>query len=218
MMMGHYSGAFLAKRIAPGVPLWAAFLGVQLVDIAVAVLVLAGVERVSFEEGLASNALVLEHMPYTHSLLASALWAAAAFAVVRKMAPRAGRLVAWGMAVAVLSHWFGDVLVHRADMSLLGGGVFGKFGLGLWNYPLVGLIVEIGLLGGTAIWASVPGGPLYSARRGVGLLVAAMIAIQTADILGFMPPILTEAELVWGGLCLFLGLPAIAYRAARAAD
>lgn len=216
MMMGHYSGAFLAKRMAPGLPLWAAFLGVQLVDIVFSVLVLFGIERVSFDETLASNPLVLEHMPYTHSLLATALWAAAAFGLVRRLAPKAAPVVAGAMAFAVLSHWVGDVLVHRPDMSFFGGAVFGKFGFGLWDIPWLGLGVEFGLLGGSALWASTRGGPLYDSRGAVGLLVAVMVAAQLAAVLG--PPILSKPELVGGGLCLFLGLPLLARRAARSAE
>ena len=59
--------------MAPRTPLFALFVAVQLVDILWASFILAGVEHAALDPSLASNALVLYHMPYTHSLLATAV-------------------------------------------------------------------------------------------------------------------------------------------------
>ncbi len=76
MFVGHFSVAFVAQRVEPRVLLWALLLAAQLVDVAWALL-LAGRERASLNASLPSNPLVLEHMPYSHSLLATGLWAPA---------------------------------------------------------------------------------------------------------------------------------------------
>ena len=74
MFVGHYSAAFIAKRLEPRLPLWSLLLAVQLVDVVWAVLVLLGIERATIDFSLPGNPLVLSYMPYTHSLPATLLW------------------------------------------------------------------------------------------------------------------------------------------------
>jgi membrane-bound metal-dependent hydrolase YbcI (DUF457 family) len=191
VLAGHYSAAFLAKAAAPRTPLWLLALAVQLVDVLFAGLVLAGVERMSLDASLPSNPLVLEHMPYTHSLLGTLVWAAlAGFATYH--AARIRRLpasssvaasTAVAVAAAVASHWLLDVLVHRPDMTLF--GVPPKLGLGLWNFPAPALALELGLLVASA-QACLRSGALPA--RGVFVLVGALAAVQLATLLS--PPAL----------------------------
>ena len=99
MLAGHYSAAFLAKTAAPRTPLWLLALAVQLVDVLWAGFVLLGVERLRLDPSLPSNPLVLEYMPYTHSLVGTLLWAGiAGFAVRRWLGSTAA---AWAVAAAV---------------------------------------------------------------------------------------------------------------------
>src|ERR1700694_3704481 len=84
MFIGHYGPSFAIKAIRPAIPLWLLFIAVQLVDVAWAVLVLVGMEKVRIVPGItASNPLDLYYMPYTHSLVAAILWAAAAIVLCR---------------------------------------------------------------------------------------------------------------------------------------
>lgn len=46
------------------------------------------------------------------------------------------------MGATVLSHFLLDVLVHRADLPLLGGDSY-KIGLGLWNYIFASSLIEL---------------------------------------------------------------------------
>src|ERR1700687_547968 len=86
MFIGHYGPSFAIKAIRPAIPLWPLFIAVQLVDVAWAVLVLLGMEKVRIVPGItASNPLDLYYMPYTHSLVAAALWAVAAIALCRPL-------------------------------------------------------------------------------------------------------------------------------------
>src|ERR1700693_3000234 len=106
MFVGHYGPSFAAKAIRPAIPLWLAFIAVQLVDVAWAVLVILGIEKVRIVPGItASNPLDLYYMPYTHSLVAALLWSAGAFAVYRLAVRRGGNSAAVIAAAAVFSHW-----------------------------------------------------------------------------------------------------------------
>src|SRR6185503_11274974 len=138
MFVGHYGPSFAIKAARPSVPLWLAFVAVQLVDVVWAILVLAGVEKVRIVPGItATNPFDLYYMPYTHSLLAAVLWSVIAAVAYRFLARVDGWLAAAIVGAAVFSHWILDLLVHRPDLPLYGNAH--KVGLGLWNYPALGL-------------------------------------------------------------------------------
>jgi hypothetical protein len=151
MFVGHYAGALVAKAIEPRAPLWSYVLACQAMDIAWGGLIIAGVEKVSVDHSLPGSALVLSHMPYTHSLPAAALWSVAVavgLALLLKLPKRAGLFV----GLAVLSHWLLDFLVHRPDLPLLWSGP--KVGLGLWDHAVLEQAIEMGLLAmAAAAWA-----------------------------------------------------------------
>lgn len=176
MFIGHYSTAFLARRIAPALPLPVWFIASQLIDLSWSVLVLADIEKLRVIPGFtASNGLDLYFMPYTHSLPAALLWGMAAALVtwlyMRPGTQRVRTAAAVGMVVA--SHWVLDLLVHVPDLPLWFDGA--KAGLGWWNYRIFALLLELALL-----WAAVllcmqsPG----VKRRRYLLLGAAMSIVQ----------------------------------------
>ena len=151
MFVGHYAAALAAKAVEPRAPLWTLVGAAQLVDIGWSSLVMAGVERVSFDPGLAGSPLVLEYMPWTHSLPAALAWSAGALLLARVFR------LPWGAAIAigltVFSHWALDLLVHRPDLELWPGGE--KVGLGFWNYATAEKTLEMGLIalaGGAWLW------------------------------------------------------------------
>lgn len=182
MFTGHYAAAFAAKAAAPRVPLWLFFVCVQLVDIAWALLVMAGVERVSLDASLPSNPLVLESMPYTHSLVATVFWSGGAGLLAWKFLPNSlgaanRRLAAGAIALAVASHWLGDLLVHRPDLAIVGERW--KLGFGLWDQPVLALALEIGLVVGAANWCA---GRVNPATRLRVLGVAALLVLAQAGM------------------------------------
>jgi len=183
VLAGHYSAAFLAKAAAPRTPLWLLALAVQLVDVLFAGFVLAGVERMSLDPSLPSNPLVLEYMPFTHSLLGTLVWAGVAALAMRRWLGSAGAVA---VAAAVCSHWLLDVMVHRPDMTLWGAPP--KLGLGLWNFPAPALALELGLLLASALACLRSGALPASRRRAVLVLVGALAAVQLATLLS--PPAL----------------------------
>lgn len=186
MFVGHYSVALAGKVAGPGVPLWVLLLAAQFVDVLWTLFVLLGIEQVRLDPALASNPLDLHHMPYTHSLLGTALWAGVAGLLAARIAWLGGTLRA-GILVGlvVLSHWPLDLLVHRPDLTLWGAPP--KLGLGLWNAPFVAWLLELVLLGAAAaFWAS-RGALSARSRRMLAGGVAALAALQTAVVLGPIP-------------------------------
>jgi hypothetical protein len=143
MFIGHFAPAFVAAAASPRSPgLGTLFVAGQLVDWGFFTLAMVGVEAMRIEPG--ATAMVpydLYHMPYTHSLLGTAIWALA-FALVIWIAKRnaVGGMLA---GVVVLTHWLLDWLTHRPDLTLAGGS--DTFGLGLWNYPAIAMPLEIGI-------------------------------------------------------------------------
>ena len=136
MFVGHYAASLALKRVDKNASLGMLFLAVQLVDILFFPFVLMGIEHFNIVENYTeSTHFELYFMPYTHSLLASFLLAVGVYIVFRFIPPKETankNKTAILMAVAVLSHWFLDLIVHTPDLPLLGDNS-AKLGFGLWN-------------------------------------------------------------------------------------
>ena len=202
MFIGHYSASFVAKGVAPSVPLWLLLVAAQLVDIAWGLLIFSGVEHATLDATLPSSPLVLQHMPYTHSLVATFVWSLIAFTVAKKAFHFAIR-ESVAVALVVASHWFFDLLVHRPDLPLLVNAP--KLGFGLWNYPALAYGLEISLLL-FAVWFCVRAMPVRADRRRVWYGFALVLAvIQTMILIGPKPPTLTA--MVAFALLLYVTIP-----------
>ena len=144
MFAGHFAAAFVAagaSRRAPSLP--TLFVGAQLVDWGFFALAVVGIEKMRVEPGATEMVpFDLYHMPYTHSLLGTAIWALA-FGLFLAFRMRDIVPALLGMLV-VLSHWLLDLLTHRPDLTLAGGEH--RYGLGLWNYPWIAIPLELGLI------------------------------------------------------------------------
>jgi hypothetical protein len=148
MFIGHFAPALIAAthKDAPKLPVL--FIAAQLVDWAFFGLLLTGAEKMRFREGTSvMNPMDLYHMPYTHSLVGSAVWALA-FALLVWIASK-NRMSAILSGMVVLSHWFLDWLVHVPDLTIAGQAP--KLGLGLWNYPAIEMPLELALIFGS-LW------------------------------------------------------------------
>jgi hypothetical protein len=185
MFIGHFAPAMLAatSKKAPSLPVL--FIGAQLVDWAFFALLLTGAEAMRVTPGIsAMNPMDLYHMPYTHSLVGASIWATA-FGALLWLATqnRAGALLA---AAVVLSHWFLDWLVHVPDLTIAGSPP--KLGLGLWNYPMIEMPLELFLTFG-ALW-------LYARARKPGIvplltLGSVMLLLQAVNWFGPVEPEVT---------------------------
>ncbi len=150
MFIGHFAPAFVAAAVSPERPrLGAMFVAAQLADWAFFSLAMVGVENMRIDPD--ASVMVpfdLYDMPFTHSLIGTAILAAAFLGVVA-IWQRNLRLGVLAGLVA-LSHWFADWLMHVPDLTL--GGTPPKFGLGLWNYPWVAMPFELVLTFGAFVY------------------------------------------------------------------
>ena len=151
MLIGHYGPAFIIKAIDKRVPLWGLFIAVQVPDIIWGILILLGVEKANINPSLTSNPLDLSYMPYSHGLLSCIVYSLLIVAILLLFKTK--KQIAWWMGLAVFSHWLLDFLSHRPDLPVYGDTM--KIGLGLWNYPTLAVIVEVGIFVVGAIWYAV---------------------------------------------------------------
>ncbi|MBA2543496.1 MAG: hypothetical protein H0V17_27895 [Deltaproteobacteria bacterium] len=204
MFVGHYGPAFALKRFVPESSLFALCIGVQLVDIAWGVFVLAGIEHVRIVPGFTEcNSLDLHHIPYTHSLIAAVVWSViggiAAWLYAGRKSPRIGVAA----ALAVASHWILDLLMHRPDLPLYGDS---KVGLGLWNYRWPALFAELISLGiGLALYATSTRPRDAIGRAGPLVLFVALTGAQLVNLL--LDPATTPQATAISGLLSFVSIP-----------
>lgn len=194
MFIGHWAPALLAapQKDAPSLPVL--FVAAQLVDWAFFGFLALGIEHMRVVPGFtATNPMDLYHMPYTHSLLGSAIWAvifaAVLFGITRN------RMAALIGAAVVLSHWLLDLLVHAPDLTLAGGSP--KLGLGLWNHPAIEMPLELAItFGALAYYAR--------QRRPAALPVLALGAILLLlQGINWFGPVDSEVTLATTALAFF---------------
>ncbi|MXP43732.1 hypothetical protein [Allopontixanthobacter sediminis] len=193
MFIGHWAPAFAAAAISPKAPkLGTLFVAGQLVDWGFAILAMGGVEKLRVVPGItAMNSMDLYHMPYTHSLLGTAIWAAA-FALIVFVWQKnfTGALIA---GAVVLSHWFVDLLVHRPDLTITGAPP--PVGLGLWNYPLIAIPLELAITIAAFAWyVRRTRGPIVPPMILLGLL----LVLQFSNWFGPQPSSIGPAVLLAG--------------------
>lgn len=148
MFVGHYAAAFALKGKEKSLSLGALFIAVQFVDILFFPFALLGIENLHFKENFTEvNDFVMDYYPFTHGLIGSLFWALLFYFIyyfiVAKNKPKRKR-IAFFMALAVLSHWFADLLVHTPDLPIVNDEP--KFGFGLWKNKLATFVLEAVLL------------------------------------------------------------------------
>lgn len=211
MFIGHYAASFALKKLAPRTSLRSLLLGVQFVDILFMIFILFGIERMRLIPGTtASNALQLDFMPYTHSLVGSVLWAVAAFLLFRfALLPRsfgaARNVVAGAVSASVLSHYFFDVPMHIPDLPLFGDDSY-KLGFGLWNNRTASIALEFFLTLGTFalyLTASKPGKG-FAGKFGMPIFGCLLLVICVVQY--FLPPPGTILVFSLQALASYLGI------------
>lgn len=186
MFVGHFGVAMAAQKVAPGPSLGTLVLAAQLVDGVWPIFLLLGWERVEIVPGItAATPLLFVSYPYTHSLAAGALWAAAlagGYYLLRR--DRGGAL--W-IGALVLSHWVLDFVSHRPDLPLWPGGP--RVGLGLWRSLPASIVTELALLGfGAWLYAKVTRPRDRIGTYAFAAFVALLAAIYVSSVFGPPPP------------------------------
>ena len=189
MFIGHFAVALAAKRAAPAVSLGMLILACQFADLLWPVLVLAGVEHFAIVPGITAVApFDFQSYPYSHSLVALAVWGALAALIYRAVRRASTTTALVVIAGLVVSHWVLDVISHRPDMPLTIGGDT-KLGFELWASPATTLIVEHLMFGvGLALYARATRPIDRTGSWALYGLVVFLLVMNFANMFGPPPP------------------------------
>jgi membrane-bound metal-dependent hydrolase YbcI (DUF457 family) len=203
MLAGHLAVALGTKRIEPTLPLWALVGAALWLDLLWPVLLLSGIEAVRVSPGdTAFTNLAFDRYPWTHSLVMSMAWAAAAAALARALR------MSWRGAVTlgalVLSHWVLDFVTHRPDLPLWPDGP--TVGLGLWD-SIAGTLAVEGAIYLAAVWLYVRGNPGRDRVGRLALLALALFIGLLWVTQPVAPPPPSDGAVAWGALTMWLLLP-----------
>jgi hypothetical protein len=186
MYVGHYAASLALKRFEKRASLGVLFLAVQFVDIVFFPFVLLGIERLNIVENFTqSTHFELEYMPYTHSLVAFLIWSGLAYALFRWVVVKS-HSVAMVVALAVMSHWLLDVIVHTPDLPIW-SDASPKLGLGLWNNAIATYALEAALLlAGLWLYLRSTSASSRAGKYGMAIFVVALLLVNIANIFGPM--------------------------------
>lgn len=187
MFIGHFGLSFAAKKAAPKVSLATLFIATQFVDILWPFMLIFNIEKVAVTPGYTKvNSYEFLYFPYTHSLFMGLVWGiltALIYFLIKK--DTRGAIV---IGLCVISHWFLDLVVHRADLPITPFGNY-KAGFGLWNHVAATLIVELIIFfGGLFIYTSITRAKNKKGSRGLWALAALLILVTISNTFGPTPP------------------------------
>ena len=190
MLAGHYAPAYVLRATFPRISLLTFFLAVQAPDIVFFLLALLGIEHVSVNPAVRGPlGMDLLFIPYTHSLALTLAYGTVIVAACG-LVGRRWRLGA-AVALAVVSHWAFDYIVHVHDLPLAPDSAV-RLGLGLWQYSAAAYALEVVLIVGAAIWLArtlPPGRP----RHWIYFSAVVLVLSQTNYML--TPPPATTTRL-----------------------
>ena len=168
-----------------------------------------GVERASYDpEASVFLRAVYEYYPYTHSLFTNVTIALLVSYIVYKFINKKWAIVT---GIAVLSHWFLDVIVHVPDVPVFFDSL--KIGLGLWSYPLLTLVLEVGLLT-IAFWLFLKNLTTTRTRKwAIGIYLFLTIFYVGSYFAPAIPP--TPYQIGIFGLLIYGGIPVAAFFAEK---
>lgn len=197
MFIGHYGLAFAAKKIDKAPSFAILFIAVQFLDLLWPIFVLTGIETFEIDPGnTILTPLNFTSYPYSHSLLMTIVWAVS-FAIIYFVFTKnkKGSLL---LGILVLSHLILDFISHRPDLQLSQFSDF-KVGLGLWNIPIIEIVLETGLfLTGVYLYFNAVNPKLKIAFWS---LIIFLLTIHFMNIFGPPPPsikaVAWSANLMW---------------------
>ncbi|MCP4214406.1 MAG: hypothetical protein GY765_07100 [bacterium] len=144
MFAGHLGVGLALKKAEKGSNLGWLFFASLFPDFLLGILVLSGMESIHITADFAQLHYPLFSFPYSHGLIAVLCWSALFFLVVKFFSRDKAGSTKKGLILGacVFLHYMADVIVHVAEMPLLGNNS-PKIGLGLWNHLYLGLAFEM---------------------------------------------------------------------------
>jgi len=177
MFAGHLGAALAIGRAERAVNV-GVFIAALLQDFLLWIFVILGWESADIPANFASTHQPEFVFPYSHGLVASVAWSVLAgglaFALLSRLPTRSRAAVL--VAVAVLSHWALDALVHRPELPLAFSGSR-RVGLALWNHMPVALTLEALLV--------VVGLCLFISGTRIGRTKSIALAVLSLVVMGF---------------------------------
>jgi hypothetical protein len=177
MFAGHIGAALAIGRAEREVNVGVFIAAALLLDLLLWLFVLLGLESVIIPADFVDTHQPRFVFPYSHGLLASVVWSAVAgvlgLAFYSHLKQRwwAATLI----AVAVLSHWLLDALVHQPELPLAGSSSH-AVGMGLWRHMPVALTLEAAIVA-VGLCLFVPGSRI---ARGKSLTLIALNLVVMA--------------------------------------
>jgi len=139
MFIGHYGVGLASKKAGKNISLGTLFMAAQWLDLLWPIFLVLNIEHVTIHPGdTKMTPLNFDYYPFSHSLLFVIIWSVLFGFVYYFLRKNLKNSII--LALLVLSHWVLDLFVHRPDLALYPGGPFE--GLGLWNYPVIEIILE----------------------------------------------------------------------------
>ncbi|MBN4046662.1 hypothetical protein JYU02_01545 [bacterium AH-315-P15] len=174
--VNHAITALAIKKAAPAAPLAPLLISVQTMEILWVGFHFAGLEWTEVADSARSIADVsLAHMPWSHSVLTTAL-VAVLFGIMAKLIWKRW-VIALALAIGVLSHIALDLLLHAPDVQMVPWISEPKYGLGFYgSAPAIAWVIELAY--GLIVWRMAGGGK--------GLL-ALVVLFNAAAFTSYMP-------------------------------
>jgi len=197
MFIGHFAVGLLAKKNQQLPSLAMLFIAVQLLDLIWPVLVLLGIESLSIDPGNTKlTHLNFEFYPYSHSLFMAVGWSLL-FGLCYYLFTK-NKSGSWLLSGLVLSHWVLDFISHRPDLPLSPFTDL-KVGLGLWNFPVGAIGLELVLIGvGAFLYfrSAIP-----KRKTAYWILIGFLVVVHLMNLFGPPPPnamaVAWSANLMW---------------------
>jgi len=156
------------------------------IDMLWSVFILVGIEHARIVPGITkAMPLDLQYIGISHSLVGATGWGILLGGVY--FALHKDRRAALVLFVGVISHFLLDWISHGPDMPILPNGP--RVGLGLWNYPVPALLVEVALvLGGLALYMRTTRPRAAGSSTWLFVLVGVLLMINVGAYFGPPPP------------------------------
>jgi hypothetical protein len=198
MFIGHFAVGFGSKRAAPRTSLATLFAAALLADLLWPIFLLLHAEHVEIDASAGGfTPLRFTSYPYSHSLVALAVWGAlfaAGYAAIR----RSGWAAPLTLFLGVLSHWVLDVVTHQPDMPVTLTGPT-RLGLDLWRSRAGTIAVELAMLAvGLALYVGATRARDRIGNLGLVVLVALLLLAYAGAAFGPPPP--SVDAVIWSDL------------------